>query len=82
MAAMVSHAGTCCLGINCDAAAVANPELLMTCGRGAGTRWRQPYMGHLITGSGESMECPAAAQNLFHPRRQARGVPESRVVHS
>jgi diacylglycerol O-acyltransferase / wax synthase len=31
MAALVSHAGTCCLGINCDAAAVENPELLMTC---------------------------------------------------
>ncbi|RZS43432.1 WS/DGAT/MGAT family acyltransferase [Herbihabitans rhizosphaerae] len=31
MAAMVSHAGTCCIGINCDGDAVADPAMLIDC---------------------------------------------------
>ena len=31
MAAMVSHAGTCCLGLNMDGTAVADPGLLVRC---------------------------------------------------
>jgi diacylglycerol O-acyltransferase len=33
MAAMVSHDGTCCIGINCDATAVTDPTLLFACMR-------------------------------------------------
>ena len=31
MATLVSHDGTCCIGINCDAAAVTDPELFFEC---------------------------------------------------
>jgi WS/DGAT/MGAT family acyltransferase len=31
MAGLVSHVGTCCIGINCDGAVFADPGLLMTC---------------------------------------------------
>ena len=31
MAALLSHAGTCCIGINCDAAAVTDQQLFMRC---------------------------------------------------
>jgi diacylglycerol O-acyltransferase / wax synthase len=31
MATLVSHSGTCCIGINCDSAAVADPELFFDC---------------------------------------------------
>ena len=31
MATLVSHDGTCCIGINCDAAAVTEPELFFDC---------------------------------------------------
>ena len=43
MVTLLSYAGTCCIGVNMDAAAVTEPELLMSClqdgaGRGAGAR--------------------------------------------
>ena len=31
MATMVSHGGVCCVGINADGTAIADPDLLMTC---------------------------------------------------
>jgi diacylglycerol O-acyltransferase / wax synthase len=31
MAAMVSHAGTCCFGLNIDGAAVADVEAMLDC---------------------------------------------------
>jgi hypothetical protein len=31
MATMVSHAGTCCFGLNIDGAAVADVDLLLEC---------------------------------------------------
>jgi diacylglycerol O-acyltransferase / wax synthase len=31
MATLLSHAGTCCIGINCDPAAVTDPELFFEC---------------------------------------------------
>lgn len=31
MAAMVTHSGTCCIGINFDGDAVTEPDLFMTC---------------------------------------------------
>jgi WS/DGAT/MGAT family acyltransferase len=31
MATLVSHDGTCCIGVNCDAAAVTDPELFFGC---------------------------------------------------
>jgi diacylglycerol O-acyltransferase len=31
MATLVSHDGTCCIGINCDPAAVTDPELFFEC---------------------------------------------------
>jgi len=31
MAGLVSHVGTCCIGINCDGAVFADTNLLMTC---------------------------------------------------
>ena len=31
MAALVSHVGTCCIAVNCDGAAVQDPDLLMAC---------------------------------------------------
>ena len=31
MATLVSHDGTCCIGINCDPAAVTDPELFFDC---------------------------------------------------
>lgn len=33
MATLLSHAGTCCIGINCDPAAVTDPELFVECQR-------------------------------------------------
>jgi WS/DGAT/MGAT family acyltransferase len=33
MATLLSHAGTCCIGINCDPAAVTDPESFMECQR-------------------------------------------------
>jgi diacylglycerol O-acyltransferase len=33
MATLLSHAGTCCIGINCDPAAVTEPELFIECQR-------------------------------------------------
>jgi hypothetical protein len=31
MAAMISHVGTCCLGLNIDGMAVADPGMLIRC---------------------------------------------------
>jgi hypothetical protein len=31
MATLVSHDGTCCIGINCDPAAVTDPRLFFDC---------------------------------------------------
>jgi hypothetical protein len=31
MATLLSYAGTCCIGVNMDAAAVSEPEVLMGC---------------------------------------------------
>jgi diacylglycerol O-acyltransferase / wax synthase len=34
MATLVSHDGTCCIGINCDPAAVTDPALFFDCLQG------------------------------------------------
>jgi diacylglycerol O-acyltransferase len=34
MATLVSHDGTCCIGVNCDAAAVTDPQLFFDCLQG------------------------------------------------
>ena len=34
MSALVSHVDTCCIGVNCDAAAVTDVELFVDCLRG------------------------------------------------
>ena len=70
MATLLSYAGTCCIGISCDAAAVRDPGLIMTC-----VQQGQDVVLALPRGSNRSMAegAPHGSTQLPSTGRSRRG---------
>ena len=73
---LISHCGTCCIGVNSDSVAVPDPEILVRAPRGRVRRDPRPRSLSRRTGRAEVSENRKAGGDPVRARRRTLGVME------